>query len=477
MLESIFFLIFFNNFWISYFFISEAWIAVFAILSGIRILNVIKKENFIDLNNSIMMFFIIFIYITLAVTVGSSVIYKGLANQIRNEENEDELSYRSDFFKYITPLDITDEYINVKVGDKFGYINNRGETVIDFKYDYASQFIKINLYEKEFDIALVCENGSTYVIMKNQRVVMSYRTESNNNNYEAKQQELENVYRQITSLDSNEMPIEIKPKEQILSKINVYQEENTEDYTYKYDYNDMYDIIVTESSIGLNNRYELVQKANPNMRITLNCEHLSYDKEYLYIFKNGNIPYYNPSTKEQGWFDQYGKKQSMTGNAQILDMYDDKMLIKNYNNDTVYFINNEGQIVSPVYKDIYILSDKYIVKGENNKYRFIDQNFNPLYDFEYEYIINSLESDDLMNGFNMPETIKVNEFGYTNLLYDIVDLNGNRIAQNLEYIYNVSPKIEDSDSKTNDDIEKEILQVSSIIKTKFVGDEFYNKNS
>ena len=38
---------------------------------------------------------------------------------------------------------------NVKIDGKYGYINQNGETVIDFKYDYASPFIKIVQYNKE----------------------------------------------------------------------------------------------------------------------------------------------------------------------------------------------------------------------------------------------------------------------------------------------------------------------------------------
>ena len=457
---------------ISYFFIPETWIAIFPIISGIRILKVIRKENFIELNSMFMIFFIIFLYITLSATVISSAIYPNIANQVKNSQNENEQAYKDDFFKYITPLGIEDEYINVKVGDKFGYINPRGETVIDFQYDYASQFIKVNLFDKEFEIALVCEKGSTKIIMKNQRVVMSYKTESNNRNYEAKQKELNEVYHRITGKTTDAI-LEIEPKKAVMRQLNVYREQNTEDYTYKYDYNETYDIIVTESSIGLNNRYELVQKANPNMRIVLDCEYLSYDENYLYIYTNGNIPFYNPSTKEQGWFDQFGKKQSMSGNAQILEMYEDKILIKNYNNQTIYFINYDGQIVSPVYQDIYILSDQYIIKDENQKYRFIDSQFNPLYDYEYDYMLNSLESANLMIGFHLPEKIEVDDFGHTNIVYDVIDLEGNRIAQNIEYIFDISPKIENAKSKTQEEMKKEILEQMDVVKNKFVGDEFY----
>ena len=77
------------------------------------------------------------------------------------EENKNELAYKSDYFKYITELGIEDVYINIKKDGKYGYINQNGEVVIDFLYDYASPFVGITAYNKHFDIALVCQNGSS----------------------------------------------------------------------------------------------------------------------------------------------------------------------------------------------------------------------------------------------------------------------------------------------------------------------------
>ena len=57
----------------------------------------------------------------------------------------------------------TDAYINVKKDGKFGYINQNGKIVIDFSFDFASPFVLINEYDKTFEVALVSENGSSYI--------------------------------------------------------------------------------------------------------------------------------------------------------------------------------------------------------------------------------------------------------------------------------------------------------------------------
>ena len=80
------------------------------------------------------------------------------------------------------PAEKGDRYDDFKKDGKYGYINPKGEIVIDFIYDYASPFVTITAFNKDFQIALVCEGKTSYIILKNQRKVMSYRAESANDN-------------------------------------------------------------------------------------------------------------------------------------------------------------------------------------------------------------------------------------------------------------------------------------------------------
>ena len=66
---------------------------------------------------------------------------------------------------------------------------------------------------------------------------------------------------------------------------------------------------------------------------------------------------------------------------------DDNILIKDYDNNIVYFADELGNQISPSYKDIFVLDDAYIVKNEEDKYIIIDKQFNQiLNNIEYSYI-------------------------------------------------------------------------------------------
>lgn len=147
---------------------------------------------------------------------------------------------------------------------------------------------------------------------------------------------------------------EIKKQNDKMERAPRYQELPS-DYTYRYDYNDEYDILITQSNLGVGDKYELAKKENLNIKIPLDCSKLDYDENFVYLYSNKTIPFFDLFSKEQGWFTSYGKKNTMSGKAQILEFMKDKILIRNYNNQTIYFINKEGEIVSGVYKDIYVV--------------------------------------------------------------------------------------------------------------------------
>lgn len=224
---------------------------------------------------------------------------------VLSKENEHELAYKEDYFIYITPLDIDDPYINVKKNGKYGYIIPNGDVVIDFKYDYASPFVNIYMNNKDnkpvnFQIALVCENGTSEIIMKNLRKVMTYRSESMDEDFEAKQEELKNIYYNVLG-QTKEMEYEIDTNYNGIHRLEAYSVQPEEGVT-RYNYNENYDIIVSTSSLGYGDSYYLVGKEESSFRLKLDCESLDYDENYLYIFSNNTIPFYDTSINKQGWF-------------------------------------------------------------------------------------------------------------------------------------------------------------------------------
>ena len=133
---------------ISFLFIKEPTIAVFSILSGIIILFKSLKENLVEINSMNAISVSIVIMVATCIFALLAVNYASIGKAIKDKENENELAYKTDFFRYITELELENEmykipYINVKKDGKYGYINANGECMIDFLYDYASPFVQI----------------------------------------------------------------------------------------------------------------------------------------------------------------------------------------------------------------------------------------------------------------------------------------------------------------------------------------------
>ena len=465
----------FALFILSFIFIKEPIIAVFTLFSGIFIVVKSIKENLIETNSMAVISIIILLSACIALVTILSIFYSQIGEYIKNKENEDELAYKEDYFRYVTELEGYDEpYINVKRDGKYGYITPSGNVVINFEYDYASPFVNITMYDKNFAVALVCKDGSSIIILKNGRKVLTYRSESADENYDAKMQELEDIYKN-TFKQSGEMQTEINKINNNIAKIPVYIETGEVDYTYRYDYNVEYDLVVTKSSMGLSDKYELARKDNLDIRIDLDCDAIAYDENYAYIFSNGTIPFYDISKKEQGWFTGYGKKVTMSGKAQILDFIDDKILIRNYNNDTVYFIDDKGNILSEVYKDIYVLQDRYIVKGENNKYKVIGKDFQKIFENEYDVVDPYLVNYGLYIVANTSDGVEFNKYSYAKMNFSLLNSNGEVILDNIEQIYGNFYKISTDKSENYATRYTNFLEDIKDIEYDFVGDNFYNQ--
>lgn len=450
-------------------------IAIFSILGALIILISSLKFRWVETNSYTMISIIVVLAIAICFIIGISFIYENLGIYIRDKENEGEIAYRDTYFQYITELEESEEvYINVKKDGKYGYINLNGDVVIDFIYDYASPFVPITAYDKHFDIALVCQDGRTIIILKNQREVMSYRSESMDDDYGAKLSELEDIYYNTLG-QTDEMKYEMDITENSnITRIPKY-DEVSESYTYRYDLNDEYDLIITQSTMGLGDTYELAYKDNLSIRINLDCEYLDYDENYLYIFSNGTIPFYDVSRNQQGWFTSYGRKITLSGNAQILDFFGDYTLIKNHNDNTIYFINSEGTMVSDVYKEIYIVNeDRFIVKNDSNKYIVINSSFEKAFDGEWDFVDTSLISSGLyIFGFTNG-VIEFSDFNYAdNMNLQILNSDGTIIASDVNQVYTTIYSISDDTSLSYSERYSNFLNNLRSMNTSFIGDKFY----
>lgn len=297
---------------------------------------------------------------------------------------------------------------------------------------------------------------------------MSYCSESSDEDYDAKYLELEDIYKNTLN-QQGEMLLEVEKKLDNKLRIPVY-DEVSKNYTYRYDYNDEYDLIVTNSNLGLDDTYELAKKDNLDLKFKLDCKKMDYDEKYMYLYSNKTIPFFNVSEREQGWFSSFGKKNTMKGQAQILDIIDNQILLKDYSQKNIYFINEENhERVSDFYKEIYIGKDIYIVKNNQNKYMVINKEFNKIFDDEFDIINTDLAEIGLYICCNIDKELDFNDYNYVKLSWKLLDSNGDTMLENIEQIYKSYYKNENDKKQSDEDILNSIKKLDF----SFVGDKFY----
>lgn len=353
----------------SFYFFNMQLIAILYVLSALMIEIQVLRENVIVQTNTFFLILVSIIIASIGILGINCFTYRDKVEKLEAVDNEDKIEYDENFFKYVTELEDKDLYINVQKDGKWGYINQNGENKIDFKYDYASCFVNINKFDKNFEIALVCEGETAYIILKNERVVFSYKNTININDYQGQFDKLKDIYSNILGQETNFEDSIIQPVEENLTKIEAY-----EGQPYRYPFNDDYDILITVSQSG-KNRYEFVKKDNDKIKVSIDCDYLVYDEKYLYVYSNGCLPFYKVSENIQGWYTKDTRRVEIEGNLQILEFMDELILVKNYDENTIYFINSDEEIISPKYLDIYIAQNAYIVKNENGYYDVIDKQF------------------------------------------------------------------------------------------------------
>ena len=408
-----------------FYFVEFNYVSTIYILAALMIEIQVFRENMLYSNN---MFYIVMCSIVIVAIglAGLNVLtYKDKVHEIVKEESKGYVQYSEDFFKNVAQLGEDQEfYINVQRNDKWGYINTNGDIKIPFEYDYASPFITINKYDKKFDIALVCQEDTSMLILKNRRTVMSFKSQIAIDDYQKQMEKLQEIYSdtlnqegKITELLSN-VPT---------SKMNTIS--SYEKYPYRYPFNDEYDIYITVSQTGGKNRYEFMKKDNSNVKVSIDCDNLKFDGNNLYVFSNGFLPFYKRSEGIQGWYTKETRRIEIPGNMQVLEFYDDNILMRDYDKQIVYFTNWNGDKISEDYKDIFVLDDSYIVKNMAGKYIVINKSFEKILDIEYDFIDPQLIENGILICANLPLKVNFNNSGFpSNIEYDIVDLTGKKIT-------------------------------------------------
>ena len=158
-----------------------------------------------------------------------------------------------------------------------------------------------------------------------------------------------------------------------------------------------------------------------------------------------------------------------------MDFFNDgRIIIKNNRDGNIYFADSTGKKLSEDYYDIYICGDgRYIVRDSDNFFKVIDDNYNQIFEKEYAVINTRFIKNGLYLVLDTTDKIKFNDFGYAKLNWTVLNYDGEVIADNIEYIYDLNYKI---DNKKNIDEENYMLFVTQLKKLnyKFVGSKFYS---
>lgn len=320
----------------------------------------------------------------------------------------------------------TERYIPVNKNGKWGYVDNKGNVKIDYQYDKASMMGEISLENDKghnVNIALVKDGDKYKFISENNDTIIEFKPRS-----EIDQQinelgvfsEYFNSYMFLQALMYNthvgviQRNVTLERNFALTNNYNSYKEilPNNEE-SYEFELKGKKYTIQTrqekrEDNQVLYNGYELNHKYNnikyvisdgsKQKEIQINLEENEDDVQVLKLYSDGYVPYCNIDEKIQGYYDENFNLKLVRGNYQILDIKDGYTIINQFDDSSnqtgIIVLDKNGRTMAK-FKQITTIENGYIVKKENDKIVFLDNNFQEVTD-EYDIINNLYE----MGGFN-----------------------------------------------------------------------------
>lgn len=191
-------------------------------------------------------------------------------------------------------------------------------------------------------------------------------------------------------------------------------------YIIKIEYNDDEDTENVNIKIIDRNNNIISEESNANVIL----ESDSNNENVLKTFSDGSVPFYNINNKSQGWFDaQTGKKYALKGNVEILDVIEDKVLIRHFDNDGYVkkesIVNKEGKTLINA-KEVHELENGFIIKNSNDKYVYINSDLE-IKTEEFDYINGDYSEYGVLICKNKSET----DFDYEQSM--LIDTDGNNL--------------------------------------------------
>lgn len=329
--------------------------------------------------------------------------------------------------------------IRVMKNNKWGYINSNGNVIADFIYDDCADFIEITFTDTndKYYIAPVLVNDTIKLITIDNKEIASFRNK--------KKERIGKIsYIIIYNLKEN---LEIYAKK-VNKNIKISYDKN---YSYDYEKENGFesnlsfeeDVLSFDVENEQGKKFELLYNTK-TQSVTYNKRKVSidgqliiyedkedYDFKYIDSYKNGYIPIYNFEKEIFGWIDTNGKVNYLNGKIQILDFTNNFIAVKDYslqNSDNIYLVDYKGNKVSENFKEIKVLKNGFVVKKQNDKNVYLDENLE-VKTKEYDII----DTCNVEKGFLIASDI--NSYSIENLKFDLISISTYKtIYKNLEYI-------------------------------------------
>ena len=223
-----------------------------------------------------------------------------------------------------------------------------------------------------------------------------------------------NIAKLISELDESE-----KIEELLNDTENVLNpEEVGEEYAIYREYN--FSIMLEPYTDNLEENIYKVKFENKEGIATEDIAYIPMKSDKLGAikrFNNGYIPFYSYQNRAPGWCDYEGNVVYLDQRFEILEVYDDIVVLRIVDGDYCIFSTHNWERRLTV-KEVTLCDNGYIIKQYNDKATYIDKNLNQITD-EYDYL--QIGTKNVLIATNILDDGKKETF--------LVDINGNRLSE------------------------------------------------
>ena len=355
-------------------------IAICVILAIIQLIFINHQEenNFQNIDNKKIINIIlnVALTITLAISLISGIIFTIFYKKEDTAYNQ-YINDIKDNMK-INFVQIAEErYFPVCDDGKWGYINDSGKIVIPCIYDFATEMYDVSFgfadTSEEYLVGIAIQNNDYLLISPNKKTINlgsnPLKWYDGGNYYNSP---IERITKKLFLLCS-----EAVNKEQYILEV-----EKTKSNEYIYINGD------TSMKFTANDKWEssyTVTIEKDNEKNIYKDEAIPLIDSEIYLFGDSYIPYYDKIGDIHGWYELDGDKHSLVKNWEILDIKDNILVVRNENENRVYFIDLVFNEYKMVVEEVMICTNGYIVKLSNGNYIYLDKELKQLTK-EYDYI-------------------------------------------------------------------------------------------